>query len=607
MDEREIRQTRWITFAVFSLFFGTSLLLFTAWAAWASALAAVSAALLLTALLEFWLRLSLRHAAGGQRYSETLLQLTAARQQTQVALEMQRRFLNARSEREILEYVLQVGAELLQASGASFVPFDEWGQSLPALTYGRVPDSALQPWSRRLALPATRQACKNCQLLESGLGCVLLPEEVSPAWHVCCVHLPGSGRDAGVVNFYAERGLKPEPEIRAFLVESLAVAGAALESLRSRDQEMAALLYLQTETSPKADLALLLNSLLENVQRALEVDFSLLYIPGGIPRQLNPTPQLFTRTKGDANAAASLPDLAFLEGLWKSVQAAGQSLALENATLNKAQEKWKVLLAVPLVWHGEAPVGLLVLGSNQPQAFAQRHQALLETLASQAALLIQNARLMVQVEYQAVVDERTRLAREIHDGLAQTLAFLKIQAAQMQNYLARGETERLTSSLQASYRTLSDAYIDARQAIDNLRRVPSTGLQDWVRQVALDYEESTGQTVTVTGFEMPVEYPANLQAQLIRIVQEALSNVRKHASAQAVSILGRADGDFILIEVRDDGCGFSPEVVDERSRYGLMGMRERAESIGADFQITSQPGQGTVVSLRMPVSIQEEI
>jgi two-component system nitrate/nitrite sensor histidine kinase NarX len=607
MDEREIRQARWITFAAFSLFFGSSLLFLTNWVAWAAVFAGLLAALTLTALLEFWLRLSLRYAAGGQRYSETLLHLTAARQRTQVALEMQRHFLVARSEKEILEYILQVGTELLQASGASFVPFDEWGQSLPALTYGRVPEIALQAWSKRLALPETRQACKNCRLMESGQGCTLLPVDLAQPMRVSCFHLPGNGREAGVVNFYAEQEIKPEAEIRSFLIESLALAGAALENLRSRDQEMAALHYLQAETSPKADLALLLNSLLENVQRALDVDFSILYIPGGIPRQLNPTPQLFIRSKGDANAEARLPDPAFLEGIWQSVLASGQSLALENVTLNKSQEKWKVLLAVPLVWRAEAPVGLLVLGSNAPQAFAQRHQALLETLAGQAALLIQNARLMVQVEYQAVVDERTRLAREIHDGLAQTLAFLKIQAAQMQNYLARGETERLTTSLQANYRTLSDAYIDARQAIDNLRRVPSTSLQDWVRQVALDYEQATGQTVTVQGFEMPVEYPANLQAQLIRIVQEALSNVRKHAQARTISILGRADGDYILIEVRDDGCGFSPESVDGHSRYGLIGMHERAESIGADFQITSQPGSGTLVSLRMPVSIKEEI
>jgi two-component system nitrate/nitrite sensor histidine kinase NarX len=109
--------------------------------------------------------------------------------------------------------------------------------------------------------------------------------------------------------------------------------------------------------------------------------------------------------------------------------------------------------------------------------------------------------------------------------------------------------------------------------------------------------------------EFVSEYAPNIQAQLIRIVQEALSNIRKHANACTVKIVARQDGDMVLIEVRDDGCGFSHpfENPDGKLRYGLLGMRERAESIGANFQITSQVGKGTIVSLRMPVAIQEEI
>jgi two-component system nitrate/nitrite sensor histidine kinase NarX len=176
----------------------------------------------------------------------------------------------------------------------------------------------------------------------------------------------------------------------------------------------------------------------------------------------------------------------------------------------------------------------------------------------------------------------------------------------MQNYLSRGDTEKLKESLQANYRTLSDAYIDARQAIENLRRAPTSELRDWISQVASDYELATNQKISVNMPVFSVEYPANVQAQLIRIVQEALSNIRKHANAKKVEINGTFDGDLILIKIQDDGYGFSPESVEGRSRYGLRGMRERAESIGADFQITSQPGQGTIVSLRMPVIVKEQ-
>lgn len=606
MEDRELLRARWATFAALILVFGFSLFSIASWNLWVSGVVALLISALLTAVLDFWLRLSLRRAAAGQQVVETRQQLDQARLRTQVLLTLQHKFLQARSEKEILEAVMQVGAEYLGVNGVSFVPYDEWGQSLPALIHGKVPGPALQSWAQRLSLPETRQVCKNCQAMHGDSNCVLLSCESKLPCHVHCFPLSSAGRQVGVFNFYYDHDMAADMDANMFFAQILESAGQSLENQHIRDQEIAALLYLQTVTSPKSDLSILLNSLLENVQQALDVDFAMLYLPWGVPGQMNPEPQLFTHSRTAASPANPIPDTPFLEGIWKSVLTSGQSLSLENVILDK-REKWKAVLAVPLIWRGEEPAGVLVLGSNSSQAFAQRHQALLETLAGQAALLIQNRRLMVQVEYQAVVDERTRLAREIHDGLAQTLAFLKIQAAQMQNYLARGENEKLTTMLQANYRTLSDAYVDARQAIDNLRRMPSTRLRDWIAQVAADYEQATSQQVSISVSEFSNEYPSNIQAQLIRIVQEALSNVRKHAEAHNVNIVGCQDGDTVLIEVRDDGRGFTPESVDGNSRYGLLGMRERAESIGADFQITSQVGAGTIVSLRLPAAVKEEI
>src|SRR5690606_21939449 len=106
--------------------------------------------------------------------------------------------------------------------------------------------------------------------------------------------------------------------------------------------------------------------------------------------------------------AVETPDRAFLDGIWRGVQASGQSISLENVIINR-REMWKVFLAVPLLAQDSTPAGILVLGANNIQTFAERQRALLETIAAQAALLLQNARLMVQLEYQAVLDERTRL------------------------------------------------------------------------------------------------------------------------------------------------------------------------------------------------------
>ena len=604
MDDRELARARWATFAALLICFSAYSYFSFDQNIWVSSAVGLATASLLTAVLEIWLRLSLRRAMGGERFAETRRKLEDARQQVHTVLDLQHKFLEARSEKEILEAVLTSGVGTLRAEGASFVPYDEWGQSLPALFQGKVPDTALQSWATRLSSPKTRQACKNCLSMHGSPGCALIPHDAHAPAGVRCFPVFSGEREVGAVNFFFDSDAEMDADARTFVVEAMLACGQALQNLRSRDQEIAALRYLQTASAPKSELPVLLKNLLENVHKALDVDFALLYLPDGLPGDVETaSPLLLTELTSVDSAESSVPDLAFLEGIWRSVLSSGQSLSLENVALNK-REKWKAMLAVPLIWQVERPVGVLVLGSHSNQTFAQR-QALLETLAGQAALLIQNASLMVQVEYQAVVDERTRLAREIHDGLAQTLAFLKIQAAQMQKYLADGKIEKLTDTLQSNYRTLSDAYLDARQAIDNLRRMPSSSLQDWIREVAEDFEHSADLKVDLSKFALKVAYPPTVQAQLIRIVQEALNNVRKHAKAQIVEIIGQQDGDQILIQVRDDGSGFSPELVDASLRYGLRGMQERAEMIGADFQITSQPGRGTNVSLRLLAPVKE--
>jgi two-component system nitrate/nitrite sensor histidine kinase NarX len=213
---------------------------------------------------------------------------------------------------------------------------------------------------------------------------------------------------------------------------------------------------------------------------------------------------------------------------------------------------------------------------------------------------IQNASLIERLEYQAVLEERSRLAREIHDGLAQTLAFLKIEAARMQRYVANGEVRSIDNTLQACYQTLSEAYLDARQAIDNLRRVPDQSLADWLQTTADDFGTLTGMEVNVSYIELVAPFKPSVKAQVMRIVQEALTNIRKHAQACTVSISAIELEREAIIEIQDNGRGFSPEDI-QTSQYGLRSMRERAESIGAGFQVVSIPGTGTTVRLQIPI------
>jgi two-component system, NarL family, nitrate/nitrite sensor histidine kinase NarX len=594
----ELLRARYATFAALALVFSIYLVAALPWHAFFSFLVALVTAGLLTAVLEFWLRLSLRRAGARQEVQPL--------QQIQTLLVFQKKALAAFSERDVLESALETGCRLVGASGASFLPYDEFGQSLPTVMFGEVPVSALENWSERLSAPKTRQVCKACTVMHGERGCFLIPAESSGPSNVHCFPIRSAEREVGVANYFFENSGRLPAEQVQVLVSLLDFAGQAVQTLRLRNQEMTALRYLQTATGPKSDLSALFEDLLENVQKALDTDFALLYIPGGIRDGIAASPLLLSRTRGDSSTPVAVPDPAFLDGIWQGVVTTGQSISLENVTLDR-REMWKAFLAVPLLWQDSTPAGILVLGSNNIQTFAERQRALLETIAAQAALLLQNARLMVQLEYQAMLDERTRLAREIHDGLAQTLAFLKIQAAQMQNYLSRGETERLTSTLQANYRTLSDAYLDARQAIDNLRQIPSSSLRDWLGDVLADFRESAGVEAELAAFDVVGDFPPTVQAQLIRIVQEALTNVRKHARASRVTVRAHEHDGFILLEVSDNGIGFLPDSLDANSRYGLRGMRERSEMIGADFQVSSQPNQGTLVSLRLPATLKEKV
>ena len=207
--------------------------------------------------------------------------------------------------------------------------------------------------------------------------------------------------------------------------------------------------------------------------------------------------------------------------------------------------------------------------------------------------------LLPEIEYRAVLGERTRLAREIHDGLAQTLAFLKIEIGRAESFLSQGKPDGAARLLHDSARTVSDAYLDARQAIENLRRVPDGRLDTWLRQVSEDFAAITGQQVEID-IALDGDFPPNIQVQMIRVVQEALTNIRRHAQASHVRLTACENEREVVIEVQDNGHGFTPADRIVTARFGLRGMRERAEAIGADFQITSHPGGGTTVRLRIP-------
>jgi signal transduction histidine kinase len=216
------------------------------------------------------------------------------------------------------------------------------------------------------------------------------------------------------------------------------------------------------------------------------------------------------------------------------------------------------------------------------------------------ALLAANAQLREQsaaIEQLATARERNRLARDLHDTLAHSLAGLVVQTEAIDT-LIDSEPAAVRSEL-AKARSLAQAGLkEARQAIVDLRTNPvdDLGLARALERAANDFGDRTGVQIDLHIAEPAESISNDTGAQILRIAQEALNNIEQHAGAKHVSVSLSQQSDKLRLEITDDGRGFTDdEVTDER--FGLTGMRERAEMIGGELKVVSQIGQGTKVSL----------
>jgi two-component system nitrate/nitrite sensor histidine kinase NarX len=171
--------------------------------------------------------------------------------------------------------------------------------------------------------------------------------------------------------------------------------------------------------------------------------------------------------------------------------------------------------------------------------------------------------------------------------------------------LARGDLDLLAQALEKNYQVVSGAYLEIREIINNLRFNLRRDFKVWLEELVSDFEKTTELPVDRELEDIGSDFPPEIQVQLIRIIQEAFTNIRKHANADHIRLsLRKCDGDVVL-EIQDDGQGFLPDNQIMETQFGLRGMRERVELIGADFQITSHPDRGTIVNVRLPATVLE--
>lgn len=228
------------------------------------------------------------------------------------------------------------------------------------------------------------------------------------------------------------------------------------------------------------------------------------------------------------------------------------------------------------------------------------------------ALAIDNARLYRKVQESAILEERERIAREMHDGMAQVLGYINTQTLAVKRFLSAGDYDNARSELSRMEEIARELYADIREGILGLRATArgDVDLEDALRSYAEQYTAMCGIVVNmnITGGPLSPIDPRT-QIQLVRIFQEALSNVRKHAAEAEVRVHLSDCAGQLELRVSDTGQGFEVDrlPVTGQPRFGLQTMRERAESVGGYLEIESEPGHGTSLTARLPIKQPEII
>jgi PAS domain S-box-containing protein len=274
----------------------------------------------------------------------------------------------------------------------------------------------------------------------------------------------------------------------------------------------------------------------------------------------------------------------------------------------------------PLIARGQAFGSLTFVRAEAERPFDHADLVLIEELAYRAAAAVDNARLYeaeraARIEAEAAqqslthlaqIRERNRLAQELHDNVAQALGYLNLQITQTHEFLAVHQLDEVEVKLRELKQITNETYADIRGEIFNLRVAPAQDVNflETLRQYLVKYERFYHLDVQLIfeADEASFDFPSEVSIALIRTIQEALMNVRRHAQVDHARIrLGQTESDW-RISVEDEGRGFDPNKVmtEQSASYGVNIMRERIEGVGGRLEIESAPGQGTRITLFYP-------
>ena len=240
-----------------------------------------------------------------------------------------------------------------------------------------------------------------------------------------------------------------------------------------------------------------------------------------------------------------------------------------------------------------ADTGLLAIEHNEPNHYSESDRQLLQSMVDVLALTLDNARSFNQLRSLAAAEERSKIARDLHDRLGQYLTYIAMELERINQDVPSTELKELQEEVQGAVTEFRDTLLELRAAVSADRPL-SLVLNEVVERFAKRSEIE----ISLECGDRSQRLPARVENEFLRITQEALTNVQKHAGASKVQIRWAvADGRGVLV-VQDDGRGFDPTMGIRGNAYGLVGMRERAAAVGALLAISSELGHGTAITVQ---------
>ena len=312
----------------------------------------------------------------------------------------------------------------------------------------------------------------------------------------------------------------------------------------------------------------------------------------------------------DAATQEKIGDPPVGKGLLRLPLEEGHSLRLEHLGTHAASYGFPPhhpamhsLLAVPVLCREPFRGNLYLSEKNDQSEFTEGDEETLRHFAVQAAVAVDNAQLHAKVASLAVMDERLRLAREMHDGQAQVLAYVNTKAQVVDHLLETGKIEQAREHLEQMADAAREVYADVREGILSLRTAVDHDhdLSLVLREFGNKWQDFSGIVLQID-IEGTARYDREAELHVLRVAQEALANVRKHSQAGEVRLLARLLPGALTLEVEDDGVGFersapAPDATTTLERFGLSTMQERCTAIGATLEIDTEPGRGTRIRL----------